>query len=107
MNIKWLCDIAQVSRSGYYSWLGQEEKRKEREKQDRTDFELILEAYQYRGYAKGSRGIYMRLLQTGIVMNRKKIQRLMNKYNLVCPIRKPYPYPTRAYTIPVCNFNRY
>ena len=34
----------------------------------------------------------MRLLKMGIVMNRKKIQRLMNKYNLVCPIRKPNPY---------------
>lgn len=96
MNIKWLCDIAQVSRPGYYAWLKQEEKRKEREKQDRTDFELILAVYQYRGYAKGSRGIHMRLLQTGIVMNRKKIQRLMNKYNLVCPIRKPNPYKRMA-----------
>lgn len=96
LNIKWLCDIAQVSRSGYYAWLKQEEKRKEREKQDRLDFELILAAYQYRGYAKGSRSIYMRLLQMGIVMNRKKIQRLMNKYNLVCPIRKPNPYKRMA-----------
>jgi len=79
LNIRWLCEIAQVSRSGYYAWFKQEEKRKEREKQDRTDFELILEVYQYRGYAKGSRSIDMRFLQTGIVMNRKKIQRLMNK----------------------------
>lgn len=92
MNIKWLCDIAQVSRSGYYAWLKNEEKRNEREKRDRADFEIILEAYQHRGYDKGSRGIHMRLLQTGILMNRKKIQRLMNKYNLVCPIRKANPY---------------
>ncbi|HLQ87873.1 MAG TPA: IS3 family transposase, partial [Enterococcus sp.] len=92
LNIKWLCDIAQVSRSGYYAWLKNEEKRNEREKRDRADFEIILEAYQHRGYDKGSRGIHMRLLQTGILMNRKKIQRLMNKYNLVCPIRKANPY---------------
>ncbi|MDQ0157833.1 transposase InsO family protein [Robertmurraya andreesenii] len=96
MNIKWLCDIAHVSRSGYYAWLEQEKRRNEREEQDRADFELILEVYQYRGYAKGSRSIYMRLLQMGIVMNRKKIQRLMNKYNLVCPIRKPNPYKRMA-----------
>lgn len=38
----------------------------------------------------------MRLLQTGIVMNRKKIQRLMNKYQLICPIRKPNPYKQMA-----------
>lgn len=96
MNIKWLCDIAQVSRSGYYAWRKNEEKRDEREKDDRTDFEQILEAYQYRGYDKGSRGIHMRLLQTGILMNRKKVRRLMNKYNLVCPIRKANPYKRMA-----------
>ncbi len=38
----------------------------------------------------------MRLLQTGIVMNRKKIRRLMNKYHLICPIRKPNPYKQMA-----------
>jgi putative transposase len=96
LNIKWLCDIALVSRSGYYGWLKKEEKRNEREKQDRAGFEQIIEAYQHRGYDKGSRGIHMRLLQTGIVMNRKKIQRLMDKYNLVCPIRKPNPYKQMA-----------
>lgn len=41
---------------------------------------------------KGSRSIYMRLLHNGTPMNRKKIQRLMRKYNLKCPIRKPNPY---------------
>ncbi|WP_253286928.1 IS3 family transposase [Virgibacillus sp. MSJ-26] len=96
MNIKWLCKIAQVSRSGYYGWLKNEDKRNEQEKRNRADFELILEAYQHRGYDKGSRGIHMRLLQTGILMNRKKIQRLMNKYNLVCPIRKANPYRRMA-----------
>ena len=41
---------------------------------------------------KGSRSIHMRLLHNGTPMNRKKIQRLMRKYNLKCPIRKPNPY---------------
>lgn len=96
LNIKWLCDIAQVSRSGYYAWLKNEAQREAREVQDRADFECILVAYQHRGYDKGSRGIYMRLLHTGIIMNRKKIQRLMRKYGLVCPIRKPNPYKQMA-----------
>lgn len=38
----------------------------------------------------------MRLLHKGVVMNRKKIQRLMQKYALVCPIRKPNPYKKMA-----------
>jgi transposase InsO family protein len=34
----------------------------------------------------------MRLLHMGILMNIKKIRRLMKKYQLVCPIRKANPY---------------
>ena len=69
--------------------------RNEKEEQDRKDFELILESYKFKGYDKGRRGIHMRLLHMGIVMNHKKISRLMKKYGLFCPIRITsggYPY---------------
>lgn len=91
LNISWLCEIAGVSRSGYYNWISKRPMRTAREERDRADFELILCAYQFRGYNKGRRGIYMRLLHTGIIMNQKKISRLMHKYNLFCPIRKENP----------------
>ena len=68
----------------------------DREARDQADFDLILEAYKYRGYDKGSRGIHMRLLHTGIRMNRKKIQRLMRKFNLFCPVRKANPHRRMA-----------
>lgn len=52
-NIKFtvneLCEIASVSKSGYYNWLNNAEKRGIKEGQDRNDFELILEAYNYKG----------------------------------------------------------
>lgn len=92
LTVKELCSIAGVSRSGYYNWIKAADKREERERKDRKDFELILEAYQHRGYNKGAKGIHMRLLHVGIVMNVKKIRRLMKKYNLRCPIRKANPY---------------
>lgn len=88
-----------VSRSGYYRWLNAADSRDIREVQDRKDFVLVLDAYQFRGYDKGSRGIYMRLFNLGIRMNRKKIQRLMNKYGLKCPIRKANPYRRMAKAI--------
>ena len=47
-----------------------------KEEQDRKDFELILEAYNFKGYDKGRRGIHMRLLHMGVLMNHKKITRL-------------------------------
>jgi len=94
LNLSWLCETAGVSRSGYYSYLASEELRQRREQRDRQDFLMILEAYKFRGYAKGARGIHMRLLhlKPPVVMNLKKIRRLMKKYNLRCPIRKPNPY---------------
>lgn len=97
-NIKELCRIAGVSRSGYYNWIASEDKRKEKEAKDRQDFNLILEAYNFRGYNKGIRGIHMRLLHMNppVLMNTKKIQRLMHKYGLKCPIRKANPYRRMA-----------
>lgn len=97
-NIKELCKIAGVSRSGYYNWIASENRRMAREERDQRDFELILEAYKYRGYDKGIRGIHMRLLhmQPPVLMNVKKIQRLMRKYGLKCPIRKANPYRRMA-----------
>ena len=94
LNIQWLCDIAGVSRSGYYYWLGTEKFRIERAHQDELDFGLALEAYKHRGYDKGARGIHMRLLRLDppVIMNTKKISRLMKKFNLFCPVRKVNPY---------------
>ena len=97
-NVRELCSIAGVSRSGYYNWLATADKRAEKEAADRADFELILKAYKFRGYDKGIRGIHMRLLHMDppVLMNLKKIKRLMNKYGLKCPIRKTNPYRRMA-----------
>jgi transposase InsO family protein len=94
LNVKELCAIAGVSRSGYYEWLKAEPIRQAREGHDRADFEKILAAYRFRGYDKGGRGIQMRLLRHDppMVMNLKKVYRLMRKYGLKCPIRKANPY---------------
>lgn len=98
LNIAWLCHIAGVSRSGYYRWLAAESVRISRDEQDQKDFELILTAYKFRGFAKGARGIYMRLLhlKPPTAINIKKIRRLMKKYSLKCPIRKANPYRRMA-----------
>lgn len=94
--MKELCELAGVSRSGYYRWINAADTRAKREKKDYEDFLLIKEAYEFRGYNKGSRGIQMRLKRMGIDMNRKKIQRLMQKFGLRCPIRQANPYRRMA-----------
>ncbi|ETI89536.1 MAG: hypothetical protein Q607_CBUC00171G0002 [Clostridium butyricum DORA_1] len=45
LNISMLCDIAGVSRSGYYRWIKAEDVRREKENKDRESFDLILKAY--------------------------------------------------------------
>ncbi len=105
LNISWLCEAAGVSRSGYYHYLKTEDLREQREELDRRDFTLILEAYRFRGYDKGARGIYMRLLHMSpqVCMNIKKIRRLMKKYHLFCPVRKANPYRRMARALKTNN----
>jgi transposase InsO family protein len=105
LSVSMLCEIAGVSRSGYYNWVASEKNRMAKELQDRADFELILIAYTHRGYDKGAQGIYMRLIHMDppIVMNVKKIRRLMKKYGLICEIRKANPYRRMAKAIKTNN----
>lgn len=90
LSVSMLCEIAGVSRSGYYRWLNSAGIREEREKKDKEDFELVLRAYNQRGYSKGACGIYMCMAHWNppVVMNLKKIRRLMDKYGLMCPSGK-------------------
>ena len=105
LSVSMLCDIAGVSRSGYYRWANAADVRKEKEIKDREDFELVLKAYNQRGYSKGARGIYMCMIHWNppVIMNLKKIRRLMDKYGLMCPIRKANPYRRMAKAIKTNN----
>lgn len=94
LNISTLCELAGVSRSGYYSYENRENNKDTNSKEirDRKDFELILEVYKRKGINKGARTITMILAHDGNLINLKKVRRLMKKYGLFCPIRKPNPY---------------
>lgn len=106
LSVSRLCELAGVSRSGYYAWVNAAPLREAREEQDRKDFEMILIAYQFRGYDKGARGIHMRLLhlETPVNMNLKKIRRLMKKYGLMCKVRKANPYRRMAKALKTSNY---
>ncbi len=83
-----LCEIAGVSRSGYYKWL----KRANEPERDFDDYMLVKAVFD-KGKAKyGWRTIKMRLEAQGIVMNHKKIIRIKKKYHLITRIRRRNPY---------------
>lgn len=105
LSVKSLCEIAGVSRSGYYAWVKAAPVRELQELQDQADFDLILTAYKMHGYSKGARGIYMALIhmEPAVIMNLKKIRRLMEKYHLVCPLRGPNLYRRMAKALKTSN----
>ena len=108
LNIKWLCSLAGVSRSGYYNYVKNliSNKYLLREEKDKADFESILEAYKFKNRHKGARQIKMTLEhEFGIIMNLKKIRRLMKKYGLICPIRKANPYRRMAKAMATNNYH--
>lgn len=83
-----MCDIAKVSRSGYYKWL----KYADELEKDHNDYLSIKEIFDKGRGKYGFRTIQMKLLNKGIIMNHKKIIRIMKKYNLVTKIRRKNPY---------------
>lgn len=87
-----MCKIAGVSRSGFYAFIKAKLNREDKNIQDALDFTFIKSAYEYKSWKKGARQIRYRLKKDfGIVMNLKKIRRLMKKYGLICPIRMVNP----------------
>ncbi|GLI10908.1 transposase [Paenibacillus tyrfis] len=94
---RYLCELAAVSPSGYYRWLTAELDRQLRVAADERDIDLIKRHFdELRGKA-GALVIKMRLEQiSGVVMNHKKIRRLMRKTGLVAAIRQANPYRKMA-----------
>lgn len=65
----------------------------QKEEKDEKVKEIILKAFHFKKRKKGARQIKMTLAgQFNIVYNLKRIGRIMNKYNIICPIRKANPY---------------
>lgn len=112
--VSYLCDVAGVSRSGYYRYFSLE-NRKTNEIRNQNDEILrdnILKAYKFKGRKKGARQIKMTLQsQFNINYNLKRIRRIMKKYGIYCPIRKPNPYKrmmkaTREHSVLTNSLNR-
>jgi transposase InsO family protein len=79
-----LCELADVSKSGYYKYL----KIADEPEKDYADYLKVKEVF-VRGNGKyGWRSLKMRLPE----MNHKKIQRIMRKYGLIVKVRRINPY---------------
>ena len=74
-----------MSSGGFYLYLKEKDQRKHK---DEKSFSLIKEIFERKKEKVGARSIKMELEDVGIVMNLKKIRRIMSKYRLVCKVRR-------------------
>jgi putative transposase len=97
-SIRTLVKVAQVSRAGYYKWLQTKGKRVERSEEDAILKEHILSIYRTHPYY-GYRRIRTALRREGIVMNQKKVRRLMRELGIRSFIRKKRPFYGRKASV--------
>ncbi len=92
-EVAYLCSLANVSRSGYYAWLQATDTRQKREESDELEIELIKWIFDQKNEKVGALQMKMILENDyDVVMNHKKIRRLMRKYDLKAKIRRANPY---------------
>lgn len=94
-TIRSMLSLLGISRASYYAILknpGYGRAASERRERDRQDAALIRQMMEYKGFAKGSRQIYMMLSSlTGKRLGLKKIRRIMKEYGLTSSIREAAP----------------
>ena len=83
-DVNILCELADVSRSGYYKWL----RHADLPDKDYDDYLRVKEVFDKGKGKYGWRSIKMMLK----AMNHKKIQRIMRKYDLEAKVRRKNPY---------------
>ena len=100
--VTWLCRFAEVSRAGYYKWIKDRPKSIERRMLDAENKEHIMAIHwqhPYYGYLR----VKTALLREGIVMNHKKVRRLMREMDIRSVIRKKRPFAGRKPSVVFLN----
>jgi len=89
-SVVMLCEIAEVSRAGYYKWKASLSAREQRKERDADLKEHILAIHRLRPYF-GYIRMCTALRREGLLVNRKKVRRLMRELGIRSVIRKKRP----------------
>jgi len=88
-SIQAMCELFEVSRSGYYAW----RNRRDKPSKDQWLVELIAEGQRISKQTYGYRRMYRWLNETKHKkVNIKAVMRVMRKYNLLSVVRRRRPY---------------
>ncbi|GAA0414928.1 hypothetical protein GCM10008934_02240 [Virgibacillus salarius] len=108
-SIQLLCELAKVSKSGYYKWIKRQETPSEKQLEDEEIKKKIMECHKkYKGiYGYRRIQIWLRKIY-GLLINHKRVQRLMREMTIQAVIRKKKPYygKKEAYVISDNHLNR-
>ena len=84
-----MCEVFEVSRSGYYAW----RSRQKKEAKDQWSIDLIMGCQKQSKQTYGIRRVRLWIQRkTGMLVNTKAILRVMRKLNLLSVIRRRRPY---------------
>ncbi len=89
-----LCQIAEVSRAGYYKWLNALAEQRTKLEKDTNLKEHILAIHRVRPYF-GYYRMRTALRKEGLIVNHKKVRRLMRELGIRSVIRKKRPFAGR------------
>jgi transposase InsO family protein len=93
-SIEEMCQLLQVSRSGYYEWNKRGESR--RRKQDKQLAVIIRTIYEQSKGRYGSPRIYQKLRAQGIQCSRKRVTRLMREMELKARPKRKFKATTNS-----------
>jgi putative transposase len=85
LTVERMCDLARVARAGYYRhW------RRSAPRQEETAVRDLIQQVALENRFYGHRRIARELFNRGIVVNRKRVLRLMRRDNLLCLRKRPF-----------------
>lgn len=85
--LRWLLQILEVSKAGYYKWRKYHNVQRLRQKRDMWHKEHILSIHRQHPYY-GYKRMTCALAREGMVMNHKRVRRLMRELGIQSIIRK-------------------
>lgn len=94
--LKLMCRVLRVNRSGYYKWLRR--KSSSRVIEDRMLLEIIRFHYNKSSRRYGSPRITAAIRRGGLIVNRKKVARLMRIHNIRAKTKKRFKSTTKQNT---------
>jgi len=81
--VRVMCEVLEVSHSGYYAWLQRKKKPCKRKQDDERLAPLVKEAFDTGRKAYGSPRIYEELRANGTPVSRRRVRRLMKEQGLM------------------------